>query len=314
MAIFYPDFSGHQTGLSLKGTVAGCCKNSEGTYYENPDYERAKGDAAKRGAFFFAYHFLVTKGFNGSGGPAEQAAFAFKRVGKTPLMLDVEVTGTSRPNAAEVKAFVEAYRKLGGVIHLIYLPHWYWQEIGSPSLRFFNSMSLWLVSSDYTTYSNKGPGWVGYGGAKVAIWQYTDRLSFNGMSVDFNAFKGRGGTVAKTLADFRSIVSTGHYPRKYALNRVKGLTADPGPAKADLSWDAAPSAKSYRVIVWQKRKHLPLRKRVSTFEIRATSIALNNLKGNATYQVTVLALPASPYALAHRRASVTFHTSPEVTA
>jgi hypothetical protein len=62
---------------------------------------------------------------------------------------------------------------------------------------------MMLVSSDYTTYNDLGPGWASYGGMTPLVWQYTSSASLNGRSpVDFNAFKG-------SLIDFESYVTTG---------------------------------------------------------------------------------------------------------
>lgn len=214
MTIWYPDISGFQAGVSLRGTVAVCCKATEGTGYVNPDYARARGNAAANGAWFFAYHFLH------AGQAAAQAAHAHATVGRTPLMLDVEPTTGSNPSLADAVAFVDAYRKLGGVIGLVYLPRWYWSgglrllrqaasqgiigrrselanprpediiAMGSPSLAPLASRGMHLVSSSYTAYSDTGPGWQPYGGLTPAVWQYTSSFAFNGYRVDFNAFKG----------------------------------------------------------------------------------------------------------------------------
>jgi len=63
-----------------------------------------------------------------------------------------------------------------------------------------------LVSSDYTGYSDNGPGWAAYGGMTPVIWQYTSSAALNGVSnVDMNAYQG-------TLADFQAQVSTGAQP------------------------------------------------------------------------------------------------------
>lgn len=214
MTIFYPDISSFQAGVSLKGALAVSCKATQGTGYTNPDYARAEKNAAANGAFFFAYHFLM------AGNGAAQAQHCFSVTGKTPVMLDVEEDGTSRPGVADVVAFVRTLRALGGVIHLVYLPHWYWQQIGSPPLAELPQLGLALVSSAYTSYTDadSGTGWQPYGGVTPAVWQYTDALSFNGYSVDFNAFRGTHpgdqspAAIADTLKQFESIVRTGIMP------------------------------------------------------------------------------------------------------
>jgi len=220
VTIYYPDISSYQAGINLKGALAVAVKATEGTGYLNPDYARAKSNAAVNGTFFFAYHFLR------QGSAAAQASWSYSKVGKTPLMLDVEVTGTSTPTLADATAFVDAYRRLGGIVYLVYLPRWYWQaNLGSPSLAPLSTRGLLLVSSSYSSYTDAGSGigWQPYGGMTPIVWQYTDALVFNGIAVDFNAFRGSKyagkqdpASVAAALAEFRSLVRTGSLPAQTA--------------------------------------------------------------------------------------------------
>jgi len=201
MTIFYPDVASFQAGVSFSGVPIAMVKATEGTGYTNPDYGPAKIRAKDAGAFFCAYHFLQ------EGNGAAQADHAFSVAGSTPLMLDVETETlngvTSTPSVTDVVAFVSQYRALGGVINLLYLPRWYWADLGSPSLAPLIELGLLLVSSDYTSYSDSGPGWDSYGGMTPVIWQYTDNATLNGVAgVDFNAYRG-------TVADFESQVTTG---------------------------------------------------------------------------------------------------------
>ncbi len=196
MTLHFPDVSGYQAGISFAGALVAMVKATEGTGYVSPDYAAAKGRAKAAGAFLCAYHFLH------AGNGAGQADHAHAIAGGTPLMLDMELEGTSKPGVADAVAFIDRYRALGGTCWLLYLPHWYWEQIGSPSLAPLISRGMLLVSSDYTAYSDTGPGWNAYGGMPVTVWQYTSSAAFNGRSVDFNAFKG-------TLPEFISLVTTG---------------------------------------------------------------------------------------------------------
>ena len=196
VTLFYPDISDYNAGVSVKGAPAVCSKATEGDYYINPDYERAKADAAANGVFFFAYHFLK------QGRGAAQADYCFRVVGTVPLMLDVETEGGSLPGPNDVLDFLLEYTLLGGIVHLVYLPHWFWRVIGSPDLTPLAQNGLHLVSSDYPPegYTDNGPGWGGYGGVVPDIWQYTSSQPFNGYLLDFNAFKG-------TLAELEAMVT-----------------------------------------------------------------------------------------------------------
>src|SRR5579862_9277845 len=200
MTIFYPDVSDYQAGISFSGCVIAMAKATEGTGYTNPDYAAAKTRAANAGAYFLAYHFLHAG--NGSG----QASYAYSRVGSgVPLMIDCEPTYNSNgsiasaPQISDVVAFVNEYRSLGGTVYLLYLPHWYWQgSLGSVSLSSVSGLGMQLVSSDYTAYSDTGPGWAAYGGMTPLIWQYTSSATLNGVSnVDMNAYQG-------SLDDFKA--------------------------------------------------------------------------------------------------------------
>ena len=182
MTIFFPDISSYEAGLTIQpGTVAVIAKATEGTYYRDADYDTFKAQAAARGAIFSAYHFLKA-----DGNAAGQADYCHAMVGSTPVMLDVETEGTSKPGVADVAAFIARMRALGGRVWGAYFPQWYWQQVGGN----LASLGVAIVSSNYTAYSDSGPGWAPYGGVSPAIWQYTDKQPYGGQSMDFNAFRG----------------------------------------------------------------------------------------------------------------------------
>jgi hypothetical protein len=184
VTIFYPDISNYQAGLIIQpGTVAVCAKASEGTGYRDPTYSGFQSQAAARGVFFFAYHWLH------HGNVDAQANFCHGIVGGTPVMIDCE--GSDKPTVSECVAFANALRARGGVCSLTYLPHWYWQDyLGSPSLTPLTNAGLSLVSSSYTAYSDSGPGWNPYGGVAPVIWQFSSNYPYGGKNVDFNAYRG----------------------------------------------------------------------------------------------------------------------------
>ncbi len=138
--IFFPDVSHYQAGLRIQpGTVALLAKATEGSTYIDPSYQDFRAQAAAVGAVFGAYHWI-----NGAD-PRAQAALCFRVVGKTPVMWDVEASGAT---VAQTLAVTEAFRILGGVAHLAYLPRWWWQgHLGSPDLQPLTAAGLGLVSS-----------------------------------------------------------------------------------------------------------------------------------------------------------------------
>src|ERR1700730_2776325 len=205
MTIFYPDVADFQAGISFSGCVIAMVKATENNNYTNPDYAAAKVRAASAGAYFCAYHFLH------AGNGAGQASYAYGRVGSgIPLMIDCEPTynsnGTiaSAPQISDAVDFINEYRALGGTVYLLYLPHWYWQgNLGQASLSPVIDLGMLLVSSDYTGYSDTGPGPASYGRMTPLILQYTTPATLTGVyNVDMNAYQG-------TLADFQAQVSSG---------------------------------------------------------------------------------------------------------
>ncbi len=181
MTIRFPDVSNFQQGLSLRGAVAAFAKATEGTTITDQSYVTFRTQARQLGIPFAGYHFVNATDIN------QQAAHAHSVLGSTPAIWDAEVEGATVPRLV---ALTSAFRRLGGNPRLVYLPHWWWQDIGSPDLRPLAAAGLALVSSNYTTYSDTGPGWASYGGMAPTIWQYTDQQPFNGQQVDFNAYRG----------------------------------------------------------------------------------------------------------------------------
>jgi hypothetical protein len=194
--VHYPDVSGYQAGMSLAGAPAAMAKATEGSSWTDPAYVGFRDQAARLGIPFSAYHWINTAAADA------QAAHCFAVVGpNTPVMWDCEAAGAT---VGQILAVTAAYRRLGGRATTCYMPHWWWQSIGSPDLRPLAAAGLALVSSSYPAagYSDTGPGWAPYGGVAPTIWQYTDKGPFGGRSVDFNAFRG-------TVDQLRSVFNGG---------------------------------------------------------------------------------------------------------
>jgi hypothetical protein len=289
MTIFYPDVYSGQAGISFHGAPVAMVKATQGTGYVNPDFALAKGRAATAGAFFCGYHFLE------AGNGAGQARHAFSIAGKIPLMLDFEPSNT-RPATADATAFIDEYRKLGGVVHLLYFPHWYWQQLGSPPLAAFVTRKMSLVSSNYTTYSDSGPGWAAYGGMTPAVWQYSASATFNGHNpVDMNAFKG-------TIDQFKAMATDAAPPPP-----PDTFPAPPnlhvGGVAVTLNWDPAelsgkPPA-SYTVHVVQLNGVI-----AANLTAPTNSALVNGLTHGWTYNVLVWA-NGGPSAPPHSQITVT---------
>jgi lysozyme len=195
-----PDLSHYNVGTPLDGVPFAWFKATEGTSFLDPTYTDYTRRAEVAGIPYGAYHFLTVANALG------QARMAFFTVGPhVPLFVDVErgSFGASRPNLAQVMAFINAYRALGGMCHLAYLPREYWRDVlNSPDLRPLSTMDVHLTNAQYTRYSDTGPGWEAYGGVIPQCWQYTSRGVLNGRSVDLNAYRG-------TLNQFIAMVTGG---------------------------------------------------------------------------------------------------------
>lgn len=198
MTCYGPDISSYQNGLDLARLTAASfviAKTTEGTYYTDSGYQGWRRQAVSLHKPFVWYHFL-------SGEDAHaQAGHTLANVGDVSLpgMLDVEPTGSFRPTLAQVLAYVDAADKAGLNLRLVYLPRWYWQELGSPDLTPLADRGLRLVSSAYPggsgspagLYPGDGAGgWQPYGGMTPLLYQYTNQAADGGQALDYNAFRG----------------------------------------------------------------------------------------------------------------------------
>jgi hypothetical protein len=186
MTIHFPDVSAYNTGASLAGAPVVLARSSIGAA-RDAQFEQFKSHCAAAHIKFAGYHFLNAPSLGVSA--AGQADLAYAVCGSTvPLMLDVETNRKASASVADAIAFVHRYRQRGGLVHLVYLPHWYWQQLGSPDLRpLCTALGVGLVSSNYRAYTDDGAGWDAYGGVTPVQWQYTDA---GPGGLDWNAYRG----------------------------------------------------------------------------------------------------------------------------
>lgn len=189
MTIFGPDVSSYQAGLDLSQSndvSFVIAKTTEGTYYTDTAYPGFRNQAARLDIPFIWYHFLTTEP------AADQVRHTLTGVGDPhlPGMLDAEPSARGgAPSWSKIMDYATKALDEGLNLRLIYLPHWYWQELGSPDLTDLTRLGLHLVSSAYVDHGYPGAGgtgWKPYGGLTPLIWQYTD----NQDSVDYNAYQG----------------------------------------------------------------------------------------------------------------------------
>jgi lysozyme len=206
--LHFPDLYSGSAGIDFSSSFIAVGKATQGMHYVDPQYTAFQSQAKAKNVYYMAYHFLE------QGNGKAQATHAFSVVGPhVALAVDCESYLTSHPRLIDLCDFIDEYKRLGGILYITYLPHWYWQDFwNSPNLSALAVRDQWLWSSNYTNYSDTGPGWKGYGNLQVAIWQYADDIDYGGIQdVDFNAFKGTGKqpSLTGTRAEFQHLVTTG---------------------------------------------------------------------------------------------------------
>lgn len=186
--IEFPDVSNNNGPVDLTGALAAFCKASEGASFVDAYYVGHRDQAAALGIPFAGYHWV-----NGDD-LAAQAANAHAVLGSTPAMWDAEANGATVPRLVEL---TQRFQALGGQPRLLYLPYWWWLQLGQPDLRPLARLGLALISSDYD--QTAPDGWQPYGGMTPPIWQYTSAHPFNGHLVDFNRYQGTAAQLAALL-------------------------------------------------------------------------------------------------------------------
>jgi hypothetical protein len=212
VTVFLADISSYEHGLSIAdlrdcaGILAKC---SEGVYYGDADYDGWRRQTAALGKIFVAYDFVRAD----ETADAQAAWIAAHIADKTlPLMLDVETEGASKPTFPQVLALINACVARGLRPKLVYLPRWYWQQIGSPDMSALNTLGIGLISSAYPSLTiaaagqvyaadggDSGTGWQSYGGVTPLLWQFSDRILDAGQSLDMNAYRGTAAQLAAFL-------------------------------------------------------------------------------------------------------------------
>lgn len=196
MTVFGLDISHHQDlGLDLarckrEGISFVFLKATEGNTFLDSEFAANLAEARRAGLLVAAYHYV-----RASAGASLQVAWISQHVPKNvPIILDVEKNSGA---IALTRDLVARLRAAGYRVPLLYLPRWYWQQIGSPSL--VGLPPLW--SSRYPdnvvgTLQDEWADvpahyWDGYGGLGVAVLQFTSSAAIAGhQPLDANAYRG----------------------------------------------------------------------------------------------------------------------------
>jgi phosphatidylserine/phosphatidylglycerophosphate/cardiolipin synthase-like enzyme len=207
MTTFGIDISHFQHGLDLARVKSEdysfvMVKATEGRTVRDADWPGFRDAAKAAGLYLAAYHFLRSDST-----AAQQAANLAGHIGDTsiPVMIDAE-TGTSgsAPDLNMVTSFKTECEALGLRVTMLYLPHWYWEQIGRPSLAGIN---MALVASNYGADpegfgSAVYPGdasnrWNAYGGLDVTVLQFGSKIKVAGQRVDGDAYRGAAADLAQ---------------------------------------------------------------------------------------------------------------------
>lgn len=172
-----------------EGIVGVIAKATQGASWVDPQFKFNLDRCKANGLLFAAYHYQENTS------PAYQVENIKRTVPKhVPVIPDVE--SGSGP-VSVTREIVKRLRNAGYTVPLSYIPRWYWQQIGSPSLA--GLPPLWssrYPDNNVQYYKEEYKDvpsyfWDGYGGLPVALLQFTSSAKVAGYSpLDCNAFRG----------------------------------------------------------------------------------------------------------------------------
>jgi hypothetical protein len=199
------DISHHQDlGLDLarckrEGISFVFIKATEGDGYVDSEFAANLAEARSAGLLVAAYHYVRS-----GATAAAQAAHIGRVVPKSvPVIPDVEAASGG---VALTRDIVNRLQQAGYRVPLLYLPRWYWQQLGSPSLA--GLPPLWSSRYPDTVVGSISDEWAdvpatywnGYGGLSVAVLQFTSAAAIAGYQpLDANAFRGTATQLAALL-------------------------------------------------------------------------------------------------------------------
>lgn len=196
MNIFGVDISNWQPNISVQkiadeGFRFCIIKATEGAGYRDPYLHRHLKAARATNMHIAAYVYVKSDST-----PQAHADTLHSHLGDTSVPIAIDVEDGAGSSVAHFKAVRDAIEAKGYRVILTYLPKWYWEKIGKPSLA--GLPPLWTsrypdMNSGHASeiYQRAGTqGWVGYGGLEVAMWQFTSTASVAGHQIDANIYRG----------------------------------------------------------------------------------------------------------------------------
>lgn len=196
---FGVDVSNHQpnfdfAGAKAEGYVFATHKITEGNYYTDPFWDRARAEMLRHfpgrcGGYVFCRVNISPKD------EADRLESVFGDKSNMWLQIDYE-DDKNLGSGADLAARVAEYRKRGFKLLPVYLPRWYWQRMGSPDLGFLQELGIW--NSAYVTGTGYGSTlyngvqedwWAPLGSAPVRILQFSDKATVTRIPIDVNAIR-----------------------------------------------------------------------------------------------------------------------------
>lgn len=233
LVTFGIDISHHQGAFDLErahreGVEFVMLKSTEGADFIDGRFASNLASARRVGLLVGAYHYQR------SNASAAAQANLIERVvpSDVPIIIDVE---SGSGSVALTRDIVARLRTAGYRVPLLYLPNWYWEQIGSPSLT--GLPPLWssrypdMRSGNIIAEYGRVPSWFwnGYGGLPVHVLQYTSAAQVAGvLNVDANAFRGTRTQLA-TLLNGQAQV------REDDVNQDEKI-GDAGPGSLNHTW------------------------------------------------------------------------------
>jgi hypothetical protein len=174
-------------------------KSTEGSTFVDPEFAANLAEARAAGMHVAAYHYVRASA------PASAQVAHIRRV----VPLDVPVIPDVEANSGSIgltREFVTRLKEAGYRVPLLYLPRWYWQQIGSPPLA--GLPPLWSSRYPDNVVGTIGDEWAdvptkywnGYGGLDVAVLQFTSSARIAGhQPLDANAYRGSREDLAVLL-------------------------------------------------------------------------------------------------------------------
>lgn len=205
MVTFGLDISHHQDlGLDLAaarrdGIEFVFIKATEGASYQDPTFHPNLAEARAAGLLVAAYHYQR----GGVSASAQRNNITSQVPRDVPVILDVEDGSGTVDMTRELVTLlgINGYR-----VPLLYLPRWYWQRLGNPSLS--GLPPLWSSRYPDTVVGSLADEWAdvpanywdGYGGLSVAVLQFTSSSRVAGhQPLDANAYRGTRQQLAELL-------------------------------------------------------------------------------------------------------------------